>query len=193
MATANRYILTSNGSFYLVPSDSELYHHGVKGMKWGVRRYQNADGSLTAAGKKRAAKLSEKLDDRRLESAVNYRLAASNAKVARTDERANIRRAAKGYGIKQMDKAYKLDKKIAKIEKKMKDMGVDPKKDQNLIDARTQAGKEYAKRSTGARVADVVGTTVANAGSLAAQVMLGTPILMAYFPTPNIHRLKNPR
>ncbi len=29
-----------------------LQHHGVKGMKWGVRRYQNADGSLTAAGKK---------------------------------------------------------------------------------------------------------------------------------------------
>lgn len=32
---------------------NEIYHHGVKGMKWGVRRYQNADGSLTAYGKKR--------------------------------------------------------------------------------------------------------------------------------------------
>lgn len=31
----------------------EFYHHGTKGMKWGVRRYQNKDGSLTAAGKKR--------------------------------------------------------------------------------------------------------------------------------------------
>lgn len=31
----------------------ELYHHGILGQKWGVRRYQNSDGSLTAQGKKR--------------------------------------------------------------------------------------------------------------------------------------------
>ena len=30
----------------------ELYHWGIKGMKWGVRRYQNKDGTLTSEGKK---------------------------------------------------------------------------------------------------------------------------------------------
>lgn len=33
----------------------ELHHHGIKGMRWGVRRFQNKDGSLTPAGKKRYA------------------------------------------------------------------------------------------------------------------------------------------
>jgi LAS superfamily LD-carboxypeptidase LdcB len=36
--------------------NGELYHHGVKGQKWGVRRYQNADGTLTRAGKRREKK-----------------------------------------------------------------------------------------------------------------------------------------
>lgn len=33
--------------------ENELYHHGIKGQKWGVRRFQNEDGSLTPAGRKR--------------------------------------------------------------------------------------------------------------------------------------------
>lgn len=45
----------------------ELYHFGTKGMKWGVRRYQNKDGSLTDAGKKRYSTKSSKVTDRVLD------------------------------------------------------------------------------------------------------------------------------
>lgn len=38
---------------YLWTDGSELYHHGIKGQRWGVRRFQNEDGSYTAAGKQR--------------------------------------------------------------------------------------------------------------------------------------------
>ena len=44
------YVLIPDGNFI---NEAELYHWGIKGMKWGVRRYQNSDGSLTAAGRKR--------------------------------------------------------------------------------------------------------------------------------------------
>ena len=49
----SKYIITSGGSF--IEYSNELYHHGIKGQKWGVRRYQNEDGTLTSAGKKRIA------------------------------------------------------------------------------------------------------------------------------------------
>lgn len=39
--------------YYAIQLDDHFEHHGIKGQKWGVRRYQNSDGSLTAAGKKR--------------------------------------------------------------------------------------------------------------------------------------------
>lgn len=35
--------------------DCYLEHHGIKGMRWGIRRFQNKDGSLTPAGRKRRA------------------------------------------------------------------------------------------------------------------------------------------
>ena len=47
-------IIMSNN--YIITEGGELLHAGVKGMRWGVRRYQNEDGTLTEAGKRRYEK-----------------------------------------------------------------------------------------------------------------------------------------
>lgn len=52
--------------------DTELYHHGIKGQKWGIRRFQNPDGSLTAAGQKRY----EVVGSRQYKKALNSDLKA---------------------------------------------------------------------------------------------------------------------
>lgn len=66
-------------------SEYELYHYGVKGMKWGVRRYHNKDGSLTPAGKKRIGKEYEKASNktmRKLSKQYNSMYAKSYNKAA---------------------------------------------------------------------------------------------------------------
>lgn len=51
--------------------NNELYHYGVKGMKWGVRRYQNKDGSLTKEGKQRVMYRNNIIRNRPYTSDVN--------------------------------------------------------------------------------------------------------------------------
>ena len=52
----------------------ELYHHGVKGQKWGVRRYQYADGSYTPAGKKRYQSINNSNKAKRVTSMMSMKV-----------------------------------------------------------------------------------------------------------------------
>lgn len=50
---------------YQYPAPYELYHHGIKGQRWGVRRFKKENGQLTPAGKKRYLTKEEKKARRR--------------------------------------------------------------------------------------------------------------------------------
>lgn len=69
--------------------NTSLAHVGVKGMRWGVRRYQNKDGSLTPAGKNRYDKVSE---DARTAAALKKRSvkSMSNAELKKLNERTRL-------------------------------------------------------------------------------------------------------
>lgn len=120
-----------------IPHSEYLEHHGIKGQKWGLRRYQNSDGSLTDAGKKRYA--------RRIDTANSFGRRIMPEDIS---DKANQGLRQRGSELRELqkkrnepyemeDKFWKDTKLVDKYASKYADDlikdGEDPKERDNLI------------------------------------------------------------
>ena len=132
-----------------------LVHHGILGQKWGVRRYQNNDGTLTAAGKRRQRKIND-LDFKN--ERLSYKVQRKEKRAARLERKAEqlhakydlgaSNRAAKKSANYQL-KAAKLHKKAIDQEDEYKKMKIEAKaeKKQYLSDKYHIKADKLAKLS----------------------------------------------
>lgn len=111
----------------MTKEEDELYHHGILGQKWGIRRYQNPDGTLTAAGRKRLAKNEYEIS--KINAEQKYLKKKNSSSSDRTIEKAKLLRdqeLADAYSKYRKD-SY-LIKKEASNARKLKALESEAKK-----------------------------------------------------------------
>lgn len=129
---------------------SYLEHHGIKGMRWGVRRYRNEDGSLTPAGQKRYDKMAgEKLYKdlkKQIRKQRGKQSGFSNKWLSQTPIGENSKKVIDESRTKQFE--YENSKEYKQWKKKMNKVDkLDESDDDKYNDLWTKTVKEMPKRN----------------------------------------------
>ena len=153
--------------FYVTPVDSDLYHHGVKGMRWGVRK---------------------KIDESRINRARKYtNLSVSNAVAANRSARNNRN------GSRYLERSEKYSKKATKITSKIQDEKTKKsfQKDLKLTNELQQTvAKDYVQRSKKERVATFATSAAVSAGAVYLASAAGLPYAMVWITSGTKYNLK---
>ena len=92
-------------------ADEELAHYGIKGMKWGVRRYQNKDGSYTSAGLRRRRQTSSDYEETKELRKKSYK-ELSDSELKRLNKRLNLESEYRRLNPQGIERGKKIARDI---------------------------------------------------------------------------------